>query len=747
MSLAALTRTAFASRHGPVALWHRAEALRPGRPLVVAIASAFSPEDVLTLLPQVIGGVADVAILRLPGAGAASAILPSVTDYGEALGDVIEAAFGDRPVVLFGVGFGALVALATHAAPVQRIVAVEPPLITGKLWPILRRLRERLTAADGGGDLRPFIEGVFGLTAEALPGQNYRSLVEGSVPTDVVIGTEPLLPPRELTRLPSFLDAPEIALLTDRPGVTLHRVDGAGHDLLAAAPEPVRDVLVAACRAAAAPASDEEIDAALLGRVPLTARRVVYLGPRFSAFAGALLRRAPEAVVRDQLEGPEVDVVVAADLAGLDAAKLAGALRPDGVLVAHAPAGAPQALLAALHQAPLSLQHAYATGPMREPFMDRTGDLWPAWRRAPPAGLPKATVLVARKAPAPPPSLSVGMVTFARLLLDVRTRLPAQALRSDPDLQVSCLNSPAALPPLPVDAPKVLILQRLALTAVEAWRTAVATSIRKGWVVVLEFDDHPDLAASVLGRTADVSEWERFGYVHAVQTSTPRLAEAFRRYNPEVQVFANAAFTLPPFPSGPRPRRVGYAAVKRGGLAVEVARSLDRVSAEFPDLEYLVVGDQAVFDALPTPRKQFVDFAPYEDYLDLLGSCSISLSPLQAGAALAAKSDVKFVEASSRGVLTIASATAYEDAIRHGENGLIARRLKDWAPQLAGALRDEAWQAQMAQSAWQEVRDGRMFAHQIAERHAWYWSLWNRRDELTETLKQRLPGLTEALQA
>jgi hypothetical protein len=261
----------------------------------------------------------------------------------------------------------------------------------------------------------------------------------------------------------------------------------------------------------------------------------------------------------------------------------------------------------------------------------------------------------------------------------------------------------------------------------------------------MEYDDHPDLVAGVAGRPTGQVDRDRFGYVHAVQTSTPHLAEILGRHNPEVKVFRNAAFALEPFPAQPRPPRVVYGAVNRGAYSIAVARSLAAVSAEFADLEYLVIGDRAVFDALPTARKRFVDYARYEDYLDLLGGCAISLSPLEDGSVNAAKSDVKFVEAAARGVLTIASPAAYGDTIQHGRNGLLAPRIEDWAPQLAAALRDEAARQAMARRAWETVRDERMFAHQLADRRAWYRSLWDRREELTRGLTARLPGLAEAM--
>jgi glycosyltransferase involved in cell wall biosynthesis len=190
---------------------------------------------------------------------------------------------------------------------------------------------------------------------------------------------------------------------------------------------------------------------------------------------------------------------------------------------------------------------------------------------------------------------------------------------------------------------------------------------------------------------------------------------------------------------------VFYGAVWRGAFAAEVAASLAPAIAEFPEVEYLVIGDRAVFEALPTDRKVFHDYVPFEEYLRLMGTCAISLSPIEGRRHQDTKSDAKFLDAASRGVLTIASPTIYADIIRHGETGLIAPRVEDWAPLLAQALRDEPARRAMARRAWDYVRAERMFAHQIPERRRWYRDLWDRREALTADLIRRVPGLAEAL--
>ena len=83
-------------------------------------------------------------------------------------------------------------------------------------------------------------------------------------------------------------------------------------------------------------------------------------------------------------------------------------------------------------------------------------------------------------------------------------------------------------------------LRRSSSSTARCWRATeglepIRRLIALGYVVVCEFDDHPDYIP-VLQRP----DIQNFRAVHAVQTSTEPLAEVLRRDNPEVAVFPNA---------------------------------------------------------------------------------------------------------------------------------------------------------------------------------------------------------------
>jgi hypothetical protein len=735
LTLETLTRREASTRLGVVPIWSRPDIFDSRKPLVVAIAGAFAGPEDLSRLAEVLSPMADAALLHMPGIDAPPLSDPSIEAFSTVVGELIDELFAGRRVVVLGVSIGAVAALGVRSRSVRRIVAVEPLLATAGLWPMVDALRSHLANLPANSPIHPLFERLFGVTKAQITPRDYRHVLDGlSVPVDVVLAGEPLQPRRRVERLPSLVDAPERALLSVLPQVRMHLAQGAGHNVQGQAPKALKEVLFEACRRGSAdPAYDARgLDEALVEAVPLTAARVVHWGPGGRAFAGAYLSWNPAAEVNVLGEDPAAGLDPA-EPDGLDAvvlgapparellARLAAALRPGGILIARWSAGAAGQALSAAGLGPGSPVDAGGTGVLR------------------------ARKTVPGEAPAPP--MRIETAAFASYLMDVRTRLPARGLRADPDLIVEYVTPPYTPPPLACDAPKVLVLQRPSGDTFVAARGRLAYAIARGWLLVLEYDDHPALVAEALGRPFDPEEMQRFGQVHAVQTTTETLAAAFRPFNPEVKIFENAVFELAPFPQGPPPRRVFYGAISRGGFGVEVARALAPVVAEFPDLEFVVLGDRAVFDALPTANKAFEDYLPYEAYLARMAGCAVSLSPIEALPLRDTKSDAKFLDAARAGVVTLASPLIYERTIRHGVNGLLARTLEDWPDMLRQALAEPERTRAMGRAAWDYVRAQRMFARQIPERAAWCRDLWARREALNAAAFARVPGLAEAVAA
>lgn len=349
-------------------------------------------------------------------------------------------------------------------------------------------------------------------------------------------------------------------------------------------------------------------------------------------------------------------------------------------------------------------------------------------------------VVIARRDPLPELPLHVHQMVMAPDFMEARTIVPARAMATDPELVVTGAVRDLRLPLC--DGPRVAILQRPRVRDRARLLELAARFQLAGWVMVIEYDDDPALIARVRGQgeVADIYH-QATSVAHAVQTSTRTLGALFRAALPEVAVFGNAVAALTP-PRAPRsgPATVLLAALNRPGTA-EIAAALAPAIAAHPETRFEVAMDRAFFDALPARNKVFLGRLAYDDYLAALARADIVLSPLQGRPEELGKSDLKWVEAASRGAAMIASPAVYGATIRDGRNGLIADGPGAFAAALSRLLVDPALAARLAGAARAEVAAGRMMCHQIAARRDWYRSLWARRDELAAAAIARNPDL------
>ena len=348
-----------------------------------------------------------------------------------------------------------------------------------------------------------------------------------------------------------------------------------------------------------------------------------------------------------------------------------------------------------------------------------------------------ASIHDAKQPPLKP--LHLHMAALAPGMLDARTRLPVEAMHSDPRFRVTYREKSTTLPAIAENEPKLAILQRLVVRRDDHWRTYSAQAYERGWTFVYEIDDHPDLIGNLHGGDMSALIWGAVRDCHAVQTSTEALAAVLRRENPNVAVFPNMLLDIAPFSERPGVRRIFFGALNREAFSSRVAAALAPAIAAHPELEFVVLNDKAFFQALPTNKKSFAPASPYAGYLDAMARCDLVLSPLEGAEGERYKSDIKYLEAARCGALFIASPCVYEDTVRHGETGLIAAGLNDWSDGIIKMVGDPALRNRIARAAWDEVRTTRMMSRQIDQRYDWYASLIARRADLEADRAARNP--------
>ena len=105
------------------------------------------------------------------------------------------------------------------------------------------------------------------------------------------------------------------------------------------------------------------------------------------------------------------------------------------------------------------------------------------------------------------------------------------------------------------------------------------------------------------------------------------------------------------------------------------------------------------------------------------------------------KSDLKFIEAASNEVATIASPTVYSETIETNKTGKICERHHELEGILDEWIQNPNIPHQLAKNAREWCVKERLQKNQSRERLDWYLELWSRKDALTAELLRRVPEL------
>jgi pimeloyl-ACP methyl ester carboxylesterase len=229
-----MERRSFETPLGEIWLWGHAEAFDGNSALVLVIQGAFAApslrfHDLEKVLPVC------VLASTLPGHSSPRLSETSVPAFAAAYAAALAQVRRERPVVVCGESVGGLVALAMEAPA----IALDPPLRTEKLWPLIPFFREQLR--EDPSQLA-FLWNVLGVGTDTLEPRDYRPLL--SSPAHIIVGAEPLYPERSLPNgPPSLVDEPERDLMRGSEMIRLTVAPGAGHVIPGNAPALFTDAI------------------------------------------------------------------------------------------------------------------------------------------------------------------------------------------------------------------------------------------------------------------------------------------------------------------------------------------------------------------------------------------------------------------------------------------------------------------------------------------------------------------------
>ena len=324
---------------------------------------------------------------------------------------------------------------------------------------------------------------------------------------------------------------------------------------------------------------------------------------------------------------------------------------------------------------------------------------------------------------------------------EVRVRRPLQALASLPGTSMRYATDSVLLKKNS-DLLNIFLWQRPIFKEPESDFKQIQSLIRAGYVIVVDWDDDPRYWMDV-----STAVERTFKSVHAVQVATPELAEFIRQFNPEVGVFPNSFFSLPPL----LPNRIigngirlFFGAINREKDWAPLIEDLNAELRLNPGFwSFSVVHDRKFYDSLDLPpsRKSFTPACSYDRYLAEIAKCDVAFLPLQDTPFNQMKSNLKAIESAAHGLAILASDVMYKRSL---VNGMTAQLFSDsaelrWHLKIWRAEPDRVRRLGNQARIWVEREC--MAASQVSRIDDWYRDLVSRREELTQALFKRMPEL------
>ncbi|WP_332768114.1 alpha/beta fold hydrolase [Phenylobacterium sp.] len=214
-----------------------------GNGVLLVIPGAFRNAESIAPFADLIAKYATTVSTSLPGFGGSAPLTRnSVASFAENYLEALVQLYPDRSITILGESLGGLVALnLAQIAPtglIARVIALDPPLSTAKLWPVQQVLAQTFARQPHYKPLDEFAREIFGMSRDGqITDLTYFHLLAyAGVPVEVATGAEPLFPVRDPNVRPCLIDQTDLHILSALEHVRVHRIAGANHVLVESAP-------------------------------------------------------------------------------------------------------------------------------------------------------------------------------------------------------------------------------------------------------------------------------------------------------------------------------------------------------------------------------------------------------------------------------------------------------------------------------------------------------------------------------
>lgn len=369
-------------------------------------------------------------------------------------------------------------------------------------------------------------------------------------------------------------------------------------------------------------------------------------------------------------------------------------------------------------------------------------------------------IFTAYKKEPPKKTLIQTLIGESTVCAPSRVHMPNSFFMTEPNVFIvsSLVGKPYKLFDREQFEERVFINQRMCFPSFAVGLDFFNVLREKEILFISEMDDHPVLWEDDYKKTA----WINFRAVHAIQTSTPYLADFLSQFNPHVTVFANQLRRLPPprdFDDEFKKKKtttIFFGALNRDGDFMELVPVLNRFAKQYgKKLEFKILSRRNLFDALESENKIFIgdmkkydgQFISYDAYEEAIRTSDIALLPLRDNEFNRSKSDLKFIECAGNGAVALASPVVYASTIQEGKTGFIYRDEREFSNKLNLLIKNRNLRRMVAEKAYNYVKHERLMSQHYEERLDWYRDLLDRLPELTKEAAERVETFIPQFQA
>jgi tetratricopeptide (TPR) repeat protein len=215
-----------------------------------------------------------------------------------------------------------------------------------------------------------------------------------------------------------------------------------------------------------------------------------------------------------------------------------------------------------------------------------------------------------------------------------------------------------------------------------------------------------------------------------IQVTGSGLAAQFHFINPRMEIFENQMATLGMAGRQDSDRIIlGWAGSSGHRQDIEaVSNVIAQVLRVCPHVDFAYMGDEAICRimsvVLPSGRTTYTPPGSLDEYLNFLQKLDIGIAPLQDNPYNRCRSDVKFLEYASRGVVPVLSSlTPYKNSVQHGKTGFLYDSPQQLLSILSMLICNAELRARVCRQAYAYVKQSRMEDIHAERRLVFYSSL------------------------